>query len=95
MLHVTLPGIAPTITIMFILETGNIMNVSFQKILLMMTSSNQVVSDVISTYEYRVGIQEANFSYATGVGLFKSLVALIFVTTANFISRRVGETSLW
>lgn len=95
MLHVTLPGIAPTITIMFILETGNIMNVSFQKILLLMTSSNQVISDVISTYVYRIGIQDANFSYATGIGLFQSLVALIFVTTANFISRRVGETSLW
>ena len=95
MLHVTLPGIAPTITIMFILETGNIMNVSFQKILLLMTSSNQVISDVISTYVYRIGIQDANFSYATGIGLFQSIVALIFVTTANFISRRVGETSLW
>ena len=95
MLHVTLPGIAPTITIMFILETGNIMNVSFQKILLLMNGTNQSVADVISTYVYRQGIQNANFSYGPGIGLFQSLVALIFVTTANFISRRVGETSLW
>jgi putative aldouronate transport system permease protein len=94
-LYVTLPGITPTITIMLILETGRIMNVAFQKILLLMNGPNMLVSDVISTFVYRRGIAEADFSYATGVGLFQSIVALIFVTSCNAISRRVSETSLW
>ncbi len=94
-LHVTLPGILPTIIIMLILAMGRIMNVSYQKILLMMTGSNQSVSDVISTYVYRRGITQADFSYATAVNLFQSLVSLLFVGVTNTISRRTSETSLW
>lgn len=94
-LHITIPGILPTIIIMLILEMGKIMNVSYQKILLMMTGSNQSVSDVISTYVYRRGIINGDFEYATGVDLFRSIVSLIFVVATNAISRRVTETSLW
>ena len=94
-LHVTIPGILPTIIIMLILAMGRIMNVSYQKILLMMTGSNQSVSDVISTYVYRRGITKADFSYATAVNLFQSLVSLVFVCVTNAISRRASETSLW
>ena len=94
-IHITIPGILPTIVIMLILAMGKIMNVSYQKILLMMTGSNQSVSDVISTYVYRRGITKADFSYATAVGLFQSLVSLVFVTTTNWNSRRTTETSLW
>ena len=94
-IHITIPGILPTIVIMLILAMGKIMNVSYQKILLMMTGSNQSVSDVISTYVYRRGITKADYSYATAVGLFQSLVSLVFVTTTNWISRRTTETSLW
>lgn len=94
-LHITIPGILPTIIIMLILEMGKIMNVSYQKILLMMTGSNQSVSDVISTYVYRRGIINGDFEYATGVDLFRSVVSLIFVVATNAISRRVTETSLW
>ena len=94
-IHITIPGILPTIVIMLILAMGKIMNVSYQKILLMMTGSNQSVSDVISTYVYRRGITKADFSYATAVGLFQSLVSLVFVTAPNWISRRTTDTSLW
>lgn len=94
-IHITLPGILPTIVIVLILNMGKIMNVSYQKILLMMTGSNQTVSDVISTYVYRRGITDADFSYATGVNLFQSLVSLFFVISTNFISKRLTETSLW
>ncbi len=94
-LHITIPGILPTIIIMLILAMGKIMNVSYQKILLMMTGSNQSVSDVISTYVYRRGITKADFSYATAVNLFQSLVSLLFVAVTNWISRRTSETSLW
>jgi len=95
MLHITIPGILPTIIILLILEMGHIMNVSYQKILLLMNGSNQSVSDVISTYVYRRGINEADFSYATGVGLFQSLVSLLFVSATNMISRKCTDTSLW
>lgn len=94
-LHITIPGILPTIIIMLILAMGKIMNVSYQKILLMMTGTNQSVSDVISTYVYRRGITKADFSYATAVGLFQSLVSLVFVCGTNMIARRTTETSLW
>lgn len=94
-IHITIPGILPTIVIMLILAMGKIMNVSYQKILLMMTGANQSVSDVISTYVYRRGITKADFSYATAVGLFQSLVSLVFVTATNWISRKTTETSLW
>ena len=94
-LHVTIPGILPTIIIMLILAMGRIMHVSYQKILLMMTGTNQSVSDVISTYVYRRGITKADFSYATAVNLFQSLVSLLFVSVTNWISRRTSETSLW
>ena len=94
-LHITIPGILPTIIIMLILAMGRILNVSYQKILLMMTGSNQSVSDVISTYVYRRGITKADFSYATAVNLFQSLVSLLFVGVTNWISRRTSETSLW
>ena len=93
--HITLPGILPTIVIMFILNMGKIMNVSYQKILLMMTGSNQSVSDVISTYVYRRGIENADFSYATAVNLFQSVISVVFVTATNFVCGRLTETSLW
>lgn len=94
-LHITIPGILPTIIIMLILAMGKIMNVSYQKVLLMMTGSNQSVSDVISTYVYRRGITKADFSYATAVNLFQSLISLLFVGVTNYISRKTSETSLW
>lgn len=94
-LHVTIPGILPTVIIMLILAMGRIMNVSFQKIWLMMNGGNQSVADVITTYVYKRGIQDADFSYATGVNLFQSLVSLVFVIGTNKLSRRFAETSLW
>ena len=95
LLHVTLPGIMPTVCIMFILETGRIMEVSFQKILLLLNGSNMQVADVISTYIYRRGIIGADFSYSTGVGLFQSVIALMLILTTNAITRKLSETSLW
>ena len=95
-IHITIPGILPTIVIMLILAMGKIMNVSYQKILLMMTGSNQSVSDVISTYVYRIGIAEGmQFSYSTAIGLFQSVVSLMMLTLVNGISRKVSDSSLW
>ncbi|MFS0724116.1 ABC transporter permease [Paenibacillus sp. 1P07SE] len=95
MWHVTLPGIAPTIIIMLLFSIGAIMAVSFEKVLLLSNGSNFETSDVIATYVYRRGLVSSDFSYATAVGLFNSVVALIFLTTANYLSRKYSETSLW
>lgn len=93
--HITLPGIAPTIIIIFLLNTGKVIEIGFEKVFLLYSPAIYETADVISTYVYRVGIQQANFSYATAINLSKSLVSLIFIVTANYLSRKVSETSIW
>lgn len=92
---VTLPGIAPTVTVMLIMAIGGIMGVGTEKILLLYNGSTYETADVIATYVYRRGIEGAKFSYSTAVGLFQSVVGLVFLYGANFFSRKVTENSLW
>ncbi len=94
-LHVTLPGIASTIIVLLILRLGQIMGVGYEKIILMYGPSTYETADVISSYVYRVGILDADYSYSTAVNLFNSLANMIVLFTANFISRKVNETSIW
>ena len=94
-LHINLPAIMPTIVIMLIMSVGGIMNLSFEKVLLMQTDSNLMVSEVISTYVYKLGIQKAQYSLSTAVGLFNNVINLILLVTVNKISRRISENSLW
>jgi len=94
MIHIDLTAIIPTATIMLILNAGNIMNVGFEKIYLMQNSLNMITSDVIATHVYRRGLEGAQFSYATAVGLFNSVVNMILLVVVNQIARR-GENSLW
>ena len=93
--HVTLPGIMPTIVIMLILRMGSMMSVGFEKIILLYNESIYETSDVISSFVYRYGMQKANYSYATAVGLFNSLFNFLLLILVNGISRKVNETSLW
>jgi putative aldouronate transport system permease protein len=93
--HVTIPGIAPVITIMFLLNLGNIMSIGYEKILLLYTGPTYETADVISTFVYRRGLLGSDFSFATAVEFFQSIIVLCFVVTANYISRKVSETSLW
>ena len=93
--HITLPGIKSTIAIMLILRLGGMMDVGFEHIYNMMNSAVYSVSDVFSTYVYRTGILGAQFSYTTAIGLFQSLISMVFIITANTITRKIGETSLW
>ncbi len=92
---VTLPGILPTIIVLLILRLGGILNVGYEKIILMYSPTTYKTADVISTYVYRKGLQEVNWSYGTAVGLFNSGVNIIFLIATNYISRRTSETSLW
>ncbi|MEN6314225.1 MAG: ABC transporter permease subunit [Clostridiaceae bacterium] len=95
MLHITLPGLAPTVIILLILRMGSMMSVGYEKIILMYNTSIYETADVISTFVYRKGVLEANFSYSTAVGLFNSVINFMLVVFANFISRKTSETSLW
>ena len=93
--HITLPGILPTIVILFIMRMGQILSVGYEKIILLYNEFTYSTADVISTYVYREGLINANFSYSTAVGLFNSVVNILFLCIANTISRKVTETSLW
>jgi putative aldouronate transport system permease protein len=93
--HVTLPAIAPTIIIMLILRLGNIMNVGFEKIILLYNPLTYETADVISSYVYRFGLLQGNYSYSTAVGLFNSLINFIFLIFVNQFSKKVSEISLW
>lgn len=95
MLHVTLPGIAPTIIILLLLNLGRIMSVGFEKVILMYKPVTYEVADIISTYVYRAGILNAEYSFASAVGVFNSVVNVCLLIIFNNISRKVSETSLW
>jgi putative aldouronate transport system permease protein len=94
-LNVTLPCIKSTIIVLLILRLGQVMEVGFEQIYLMMSSPVSHVADVFDTYVYRTGIQNGRFSYATVVGIFKSVVGLILVVTANRLAKKFGEEGLY
>lgn len=93
--YITLPGIIPTIMIMLILRIGNMMNVGFEKIILLYNPGTYETADIISSFVYRKGLLEFGWSYSSAVGLFNSLISLILLISANYISRKVNENSLW
>ena len=95
MLHVDIPGILPTIVLMLILDVGSMMNVGYQKVFLMQNNMNLGASEIISTYVYKVGLKQANYSFSTAINLMNTLVSLILVSSTNYISRKLTETSLW
>lgn len=94
-IHVDLPAILPTAVIMLIMDCGRIMNLGHEKILLMQASSNLSASEVISTYVYKIGLQSAQFSYATAIGLFNNIINCILLVLVNFISNRLSGEGLW
>lgn len=96
MRYVTLPGIAPTIVTMFILQLGKVMSVGFEKIILLYNPNTYEVADVISSYVYRMGLSEGTqFSATTAIGLFSSAINFIMILTANALSKRLSNSSLW
>lgn len=94
-LHITLPGITSTIVVLLILRLGQIMNVGYEKIILMYSPATYETADVISTYVYRVGVLDANYSYSTAINFFNSVINLLVLFLANTVSRKFSETSLW
>lgn len=94
-IHVTLPGIAPTIVVMLILNVGRMMSIGYEKTLLLYNEAIYETSDIISAYVYRIGLVDHDWSYSTAVGLFNSVINVVMVVTANWISKKVTENSLW
>lgn len=94
-LHVTFPGLLPTIIVMLLVNLGRILEVGYETIILLYSEGVYETADVISTYSYRVGILEGRYDYATAIGLCNSIVSFIIVVSANVISKKVTETSLW
>ena len=95
LIHITLPGLASTIIIMLILRIGKMFNVGHEKIILLYNELTYERAEVISTYVYRKGLLQFNWSYSAAVGLFNSIVCFSLVYTTNKISKKVSETSLW
>ena len=94
-IHVDIPTIMPTIIIQLIFSCANVVNIGMDKIYLMQTSLNASVSEVISTFVYKVGVVNANFGFSTAAGLFQSLVSFGLLVLVNQLSRRMSDTSLW
>ena len=95
MLHISLPGIAPTITIMLIMRIGTVMSVGYEKIILLYGPTTYETADVISSYAYRMGIGSARYSFSTAVGLFQSVVNFILLLFANWFSNRLTDSGLF
>jgi putative aldouronate transport system permease protein len=95
MYYITLPGIMPTIAIMFILRMGNLLNVGFEKIILLYNPVTYDTADVISSFVYRKGLLEFSWSYSSAVGLFNSVINLALLVLANQITRKLNNSGLW
>ena len=94
-IHVTLPGISATIVVLLVLKVGSILNVGFEKIILLYSPATYETADVISSYIYRKGLLEYNWSYSTAVGLFNSVFNFLFLILANAVSKKINNSSLW
>ncbi len=94
-LHVTLPALVPVITIMFIFNIGSIINDDFDQIFNLYNEAVYSVGDVISTYNYRVGLLNSEYSYSTAVGLFKNVISITLILLTNFLSKKYNEYGIW
>lgn len=93
--HITLPSIKGTITILFILAVSGILNTNFEQMLVLQNPLNLEASEVIDTFVYKMGLQSLRFSYATAVGLFKSVIAFILLVSANYTSKKINGRALF
>jgi putative aldouronate transport system permease protein len=94
-LFITVPSIMPTVMVMLILNVGRLLSLGFEKVLLMYTPANSLVSDIIDTLVYRTGLANQNYSYATAVGLFSGIVGVVLISSSNALSRRLTGESIY
>lgn len=93
--HIDIPHLLPTVVILLILRAGNIMSVGFEKVFLMQNDLNLPISEIISTYVYKIGLLQAQYSYSAAIGLFNTVINFVLLVLVNTISKRISETSLW
>ncbi|WP_226393186.1 ABC transporter permease [Ructibacterium gallinarum] len=94
-LHITIPSLIPVMTIMFIFAVGGVINDDFDQIFNLYNEAVYSVGDVISTYNYRVGLISNEYGYSTAVGLFKNIIAIVLLAAANYITKRFSEYGIW
>lgn len=94
-LHITLPALAPIVTVMLIMQSGKILNDSFEQVYNFLTPTTYGVGDVISTFVYRMGIQNMQYSFTTAVDLFKNIISFGLVVLTNYIARKTNDYALW
>lgn len=94
-LHITLPALAPIVTVMLIMQSGKILNDSFEQVYNFLTPATYEVGDVISTFVYRMGIQKMQYSFTTAVDLFKNIISFILVILTNYVARKTNDYALW
>lgn len=95
LLYIDIPSIMPTMVIMLIMRAGEIMDLGFEKAFLLQNSINLEYSEIISTYVYKIGIQNGQFSYSAAIGLFNNVINLLLLVVVNKIAKRVSDVSLW
>ena len=94
-IHINFPVLVPTIMIQFILSCGRIMNIGYEKVLLLQNDANLVASEVISTYVYKIGLEQYNYSFASAAGVFNSVINCILLVSVNAIAKKLTKQSLW
>lgn len=94
-IHITLPALAPIITVMLVMQSGKILNDSFEQVYNFLTPSTYGVGDVISTFVYRMGIQNMQYSFTTAVDLFKNVISFLLVILTNYVARKTNDYALW
>lgn len=93
--HIDLPALRATVVLQLIVKMGQLLTIGHEKVFLMQNSLNLETSEIISTYVYKVGLQQANYSYSTAIGLMNTLVSFVLVVTANYVCKKLTETSMW
>lgn len=94
-LHINLPSIIPTIVVLLILQCGSLLSVGYEKAFLLQTGSNLTGSEIISTYVYKVGLEQSDFSFSTAVNLFNTVVNSVILITANTLSKKITKEGLF
>lgn len=94
LVNIDIPMLLPTATIMFILRTGSIMSVGFEKVYLLQNTLNSSASEIISTYVYKMGLVSSQYSLSAAIGLFNNIINLVLLLSVNYISKKMSDTSL-
>ena len=94
MIHIDVPALLPTATIMFIMRMGSVMSIGFEKVYLLQNTLNSTSSEIISTYVYKMGLVSSQYSLSAAIGLFNNIINLILLLAVNFISSKMSDTSL-